>query len=76
MMLEMDKFELAIKLYDQGYEHREVRAIWAYAWNEQNVGVSGKKRKPWQLKALENIAVTIEEIEFTETDGVHLSNYF
>jgi len=72
----MDKLELAKLLYDEGYEHREVRAIWAYAWNEQNVGVSGKKRKPWQLEALEKISVAVEEIEFLESDSGDLPNYF
>jgi len=72
----MDKFELAKKLYEEGYEHREVRAIWAYAWNEQNVGRAGKKRKPWQQKALEKVSVTIEEIEFLDTDGGDLGSYF
>ena len=65
----MDKFELAKKLYEVGYEHKDVRAIWAYTWNEQNVGQSGKKRKPWELKALEEISVNFDEIEFNEDDN-------
>jgi len=72
----MDKFELAKKLYAEGYEHREVRSIWAYAWNEQNVGSAVKKRKSWQLKALEKVGVTIEEIRFEPTDDGDLSSYF
>jgi hypothetical protein len=27
---------LTKKLYDAGYEHKEVKAIWAYAWNERD----------------------------------------
>ncbi len=72
----MDKFELAKKLYDKGYEHRKVRSIWAYAWNEQHIGRSGKKRKSWQLKALEEVCVSVEEIEFSEADNGEDNSYF
>ena len=72
----MTKFELAEKLYKAGYEHREVRAIWAYAWNEQNVGKSVKKRKPWQEKALDEVSVEIESIDFKPEDDGDLNSYF
>ncbi len=72
----MNKFELAEKLYAEGYEHREVRSIWVYAWNEQNVGSAKSKRRPWQLKALEQVGVSAEEIQFESTDGGDLGSYF
>ncbi|WP_041672656.1 hypothetical protein [Sulfurovum sp. NBC37-1] len=68
----MNKFELADKLYKVGYEHKDVKSIWAYAWDEQHIGQSGKKRKPWQLKALEEVSVKIEDIEFDSNDTSHL----
>ena len=71
----MDKFQLAKILYLEGYEHREVRAIWAYAWNEKNIGATGKRKKPWQLKALEKVSVSVEEIEFEPTDSGDLGSY-
>jgi len=71
----MNKFELAKMLYAEGYEHREVRSIWAYAWNEQNVGRAGKKRRPWQSKALDKVGVNAAEIQFEPTDGGDLNSY-
>jgi len=67
----MDKFKLADKLYEVGYTHKDVRSIWAYVWDEQHVGQSGKRKKPWQLKALEEISVKIKEIEFDDSDTSH-----
>jgi len=67
----MDKFELAERLYKVGYNHKDVRSIWAYAWDEQHIGQSGKRKKPWQLKALEEISVNINEIEFDDSDTSH-----
>ena len=72
----MDKFELAEKLYKVGYEHKDVRAIWVYAWNEQHIGQAGKKKKPWELKALEEVSVCIDEIEFEETDNGDVKRCF
>lgn len=72
----MDKWQIAKLLYAAGYEHREVRAIWAYVWNEQNIGRSGKKRIPWQRKALDSIGITPEEVQFTADDSGELSSYF
>jgi len=67
----MDKFELAERLYKVGYTHKDVRSIWAYAWDEQHIGQSGKRKKPWQLKALEEISVNINEIKFDDSDTSH-----
>ncbi len=72
----MDKWQLAKLLYEEGYDHQQVRSVWAYAWNEQHVGLSAKKRKPWQLKALEKIKIEIEDIEFSVGDNGELSNFF
>lgn len=72
----MDKWDLAKKLYAAGYEHREVRSVWAYAWNEQHVGRSQNKRKPWQQIALERVDVSADEIEFDVTDKGELTSYF
>jgi hypothetical protein len=72
----MDKFELAKKLYEIGYSHDQVRSIWAYAWNEQHVGISGRKRIPWQQEALDLVSVKIEDIEFYDNDKGEFSNYF
>lgn len=71
----MNKWILAKKLYEAGYSHKEVRLIWSYAFNEQNVGTV-KKRKPWQLKALEQISVAPSEIEFDDNDNGETNKYF
>mgnify|MGYP007087016285 CR=1 FL=1 len=71
----MTKSQLAEKLYGAGYEHREVRAVWAYAWNEQHVG-RVRKRKPWELKALEEVGVSVEGIVFKDEDDGEINSYF
>ena len=71
----MDIHELAKILYDAGYEHRQVRSIWGYAWSEQSMPRSGRKRVPWEKKALDEIGVDIGEIEFYDNFDGNLNNY-
>ena len=73
----MDKWELAKKLREAGYGHEQVRRVWAYSWNEQHVGRSGKKRKPWELKALDELSISAKDIEFgIGVDNGEFNNYF
>ena len=72
----MNKFELAEKLYKIGYEHKDVKAIWAYSWNEQHVGQAKKKKKPWELKALEEVSVNANDIEFAKSDNGDIKRCF
>jgi hypothetical protein len=71
----MDKWKLAELLYAKGYEHREVRSIWAYVYGEQHVARVGK-RKPWQQKALDDAGVDALEIVFEVSDSAELNSYF
>jgi hypothetical protein len=73
----MDKWELSKKLREAGYEQEQVRRVWAYSWNEQHVGRSGKKRIPWELKALNELSISAKDIEFgTGDNSGEFNNYF
>jgi len=73
----MDMWILAKKLYSLGYTHRQIRRVWAYAWNEQHIGQSGRKRKAWEGLALEQAGVLPTEVEFPDRGNYgDVSNYF
>ena len=72
----MDHWALARKLYAAGYSHQEVRSIWAYAWNEQQLPRSGRKRQSWEASALEEVEVRLDEIEFPAGRNFSLNNYY
>ncbi|MCC2671666.1 MAG: hypothetical protein K0Q72_4137 [Armatimonadetes bacterium] len=72
----MDHWELARKLYAAGFSHQEVRSVWAYAWNEQRLPRTGRKRTPWEAQALEEIEVRLDDIEFPPGESFSLNNYF
>lgn len=72
----MDKFVLAQKLYDAGYTRNQVRSIWDYTYQEQTLPVSGKhKKKQWQAVALEEVQVSLLEIDISGGPGLK-NNYF
>ncbi len=72
----MDKFVLARKLYDIGYTHQQVRSIWDYAYQEQTLPESGKrKKKRWQVVALEELRVSPLKVDLSDGPGLK-NNYF
>lgn len=72
----MDKFLLARKLYGIGYTHQQVRSIWNYAYQEQALPESGKrKKKRWQAVALEELQVSPLEVDLSDGLGLK-NNYF
>lgn len=74
----MDLWQLAEQLYAAGYSHEQVRRLRAYAWNEQHIGRSGRKRKPWEAVALEEVDTRPDDVVFRpKTDlSSGISSYF
>lgn len=69
--------EVARRLIAAGYSAREIHSVWSYAWNEQHIPISGKKRKPKAALILEEIGISPLEIEFDPGMNFStLSNYF